>query len=376
MHITAAVFHAILCVFIFISLVPKSTARKKSHKKRPPSNFAFVKYNEFEQRELRIAYEGILALETCIFQNTEDETILLQITNGRRVVQLIHQDGILKDCESTENSKSILQFVQAFMLPEDFVEIEDHGNVFKLYNMTTTQHTSGVDALRHFSKRSFLGPFTETINIKHAKRMCHRLYKQRRRLAKQKQIDDGQAKYRKEMDVIRMVEGANSKNRRRNFEKSMSSAEELGLSSEDIHGLVKDGLRHLGDIPKEKSQQEPTDSHELNDAKNRMDSTGDGLLEQPLDTAHRKLSRRKRSLFENLLIHPGTKWCGRGDIALSNNDLGTDREADICCRDHDLCKEVILPFTTRYNVFNYRIHSLVSCKCDERLVFHIFLYKK
>jgi len=37
---------------------------------------------------------------------------------------------------------------------------------------------------------------------------------------------------------------------------------------------------------------------------------------------------------------PGTKWCGPGNIATSYDDLGTEREVDMCCRapsDHPMC---------------------------------------
>lgn len=43
----------------------------------------------------------------------------------------------------------------------------------------------------------------------------------------------------------------------------------------------------------------------------------------------------------NGLTYPGTKWCGPGDIAANYGDLGTEVEADKCCRDHDHCEEIL-----------------------------------
>ncbi|XP_063896671.1 uncharacterized protein LOC126055209 [Helicoverpa armigera] len=48
----------------------------------------------------------------------------------------------------------------------------------------------------------------------------------------------------------------------------------------------------------------------------------------------------------------GTKWCGPGDISDSYNDLGTEREADMCCRDHDKCPDFIHGGETKYDLTN------------------------
>jgi hypothetical protein len=63
---------------------------------------------------------------------------------------------------------------------------------------------------------------------------------------------------------------------------------------------------------------------------------------------------RKRSTVNRFLMFPGTKWCGRGQTALHYHDIGEDREADVCCRDHDCCPDLIPSFTTRFNIFNFR----------------------
>lgn len=36
-------------------------------------------------------------------------------------------------------------------------------------------------------------------------------------------------------------------------------------------------------------------------------------------------------------IFPGTKWCGPGNIADNDNDLGHWEDTDKCCRAHDFC---------------------------------------
>ena len=37
-------------------------------------------------------------------------------------------------------------------------------------------------------------------------------------------------------------------------------------------------------------------------------------------------------VLNRILIFPGTKWCGKGTVAESYNDLGVHKSADICCR--------------------------------------------
>ncbi|XP_056631489.1 phospholipase A2-like [Diorhabda sublineata] len=63
-------------------------------------------------------------------------------------------------------------------------------------------------------------------------------------------------------------------------------------------------------------------------------------------------------------IYPGTKWCGVGNIADNENDLGFERETDKCCRQHDNCPDVILGHQTKYNLTNPNFFTRLSCMCD------------
>ncbi|XP_044760931.1 phospholipase A2-like isoform X2 [Coccinella septempunctata] len=64
------------------------------------------------------------------------------------------------------------------------------------------------------------------------------------------------------------------------------------------------------------------------------------------------------------LIFPGTKWCGDGDIAQHDDDLGIYREADKCCRAHDKCFDFIPSGESKHNLTNADQVSRMHCDCD------------
>ncbi|KAJ0173197.1 hypothetical protein K1T71_011373 [Dendrolimus kikuchii] len=68
----------------------------------------------------------------------------------------------------------------------------------------------------------------------------------------------------------------------------------------------------------------------------------------------------------NLMIFPGTKWCGAGNTAENYDDLGSARETDMCCRDHDNCPDLILAGETQHNLTNDAFYTRLNCGCDEK----------
>lgn len=51
------------------------------------------------------------------------------------------------------------------------------------------------------------------------------------------------------------------------------------------------------------------------------------------------------------MIFPGTLWCGPGNIAKNESDLGMFAGTDRCCRTHDHC-DGILAGETKYGLVN------------------------
>ncbi|XP_061384986.1 uncharacterized protein LOC116776981 isoform X3 [Danaus plexippus] len=75
--------------------------------------------------------------------------------------------------------------------------------------------------------------------------------------------------------------------------------------------------------------------------------------------------RRKRDM--ELLRVPGTKWCGKGYSATHYSQLGGYTRTDRCCRVHDLrCPFWIGGMEKKYGLYNWRVNTLMHCRCDER----------
>ncbi|XP_076234323.1 uncharacterized protein LOC143179144 isoform X2 [Calliopsis andreniformis] len=84
------------------------------------------------------------------------------------------------------------------------------------------------------------------------------------------------------------------------------------------------------------------------------------------NSSHKQRKGKSRARRDLLMI-PGTQWCGRGHRATKYTNLGGFGSADACCRRHDTACPFFIPaFETRYGLFNWGISSMMHCACDER----------
>ncbi|XP_017038918.1 acidic phospholipase A2 PA4 isoform X2 [Drosophila ficusphila] len=65
-------------------------------------------------------------------------------------------------------------------------------------------------------------------------------------------------------------------------------------------------------------------------------------------------------------IYPGTKWCGPGTAATSYEDLGAHAREDRCCREHDMCPDVLNVGECRRGLCNRGTFTRSHCDCDAR----------
>ncbi|XP_049516744.1 uncharacterized protein LOC125942597 [Dermacentor silvarum] len=73
--------------------------------------------------------------------------------------------------------------------------------------------------------------------------------------------------------------------------------------------------------------------------------------------------------LQSLLIFPGTKWCGAGNVAKNYDDLGSASATDTCCRDHDHSEDSIPAFGTEHGITNYMIYTMTNCPDDNKLFY-------
>ena len=286
-----------------------------------PKNFISLRYNTHGEKELRIAYNNILSLETTFSLSKHSDLVVVmrQITDGRKLVQSVYQGGDIKECDHSKDPAQILDFVADFILPDIFSYDEQFGDVFQSYGLTNVSYNHDV-ALEYFKRRDVLKEFTSMVDMRYSQRKCRSFYKRAKRHAKSESIE--------------------------------SQKQERPVNQDKTSNTENDKSEQFNVIPVSDDTQNGLAKHRI--SKRSTDPV--------------KKSRSKRSAFDfnSVLIFPGTKWCGKGDLAQCYDDLGDDQELDVCCRDHDCCPYMIPPFSSRFNMFNYRFHSLIHCDCDNR----------
>lgn len=65
-------------------------------------------------------------------------------------------------------------------------------------------------------------------------------------------------------------------------------------------------------------------------------------------------------------IYPGTLWCGDGNLARSEHEVGLFKNTDICCKMHDKCP-VSIPSGRQYKgLHNVGSYTRSHCSCDQQ----------
>ncbi|XP_064460220.1 uncharacterized protein LOC135370408 [Ornithodoros turicata] len=258
------------------------------------------------ERERKIHFRKLTAVETFVDLNGKPGLALRQLSDGSSFLQLIFSGSSLIDCEYVNDPRSVSKFFRN--LAHDFACAEHrsrerlktvgHSRRFRTWGNDTVCDIELISPQNDtfkliYSGRDLAGKEWKTLlNMRAMKRQCRKLHREIR----------------------------------------------LAL------------LRHKSNVKEDDtaSSLEDVDVRDIQE------------FQQGRDTS--AMLRRKRDLF----MYPGTNWCGTGNSARKFNELGTNSMADRCCRDHDHCPYTVEAFAKKFHMFNYRIHTVSHCECDER----------
>ncbi|KAH3752588.1 uncharacterized protein LOC127847724 [Dreissena polymorpha] len=247
---------------------------------------------------------------------------LRQVTDGRDILQAVFQGGALKECDLSSDTNQMLDFISSFIMGDREICREDFGDVFVSTSITNyTKHNMSLAHLT-FQDATELGELEDYVNMKALRRDCRKF------LVKATETAEQEAKSGNFTDLLAEIINTLDPEKLNSYKGILPAPPKETLLTPQDHNLSKRSAA----VPVKKNQR----------------------------------SKRGAFDFSSVLIFPGTKWCGKGDLAQCFDDLGDDHELDMCCRDHDCCPFVIPPFTSRHNLFNYRLHSLLHCECDQR----------
>ncbi|KAK9752815.1 Phospholipase A2 [Popillia japonica] len=123
---------AYCCLMLLISASvmtfgePEYHQRNHHHQKRRMNNFVSVNYLPNGQIETRVHYNGISAKETSASNRNDSGLTVRELTDGRRFIHLVYENGTLKDCNYGKRRQQIQSFLNIF---DDSNRIEDTNNI-------------------------------------------------------------------------------------------------------------------------------------------------------------------------------------------------------------------------------------------------------
>jgi len=96
----------------------------------------------------------------------------------------------------------------------------------------------------------------------------------------------------------------------------------------------------------------------------RSDAAPTSARLQPGQISSRKDVQEKRA--DSFLIFPGTLWCGAGNNAEDDSQLGEYADVDACCREHDHCPYSVAGYSTKDHYYNSHYSTVSDCDCDNK----------
>ncbi|XP_045782208.1 uncharacterized protein LOC123878878 isoform X1 [Maniola jurtina] len=322
----------------------------RRHLNKEMVNFVMTDVLVDGEIENRIHFNGVTAKET--FVSADGSGLKLrQLTDGRHLVQVIYTpNGVLQDCEYLSEPKSARNFIKT-LRKELKLALDEES--YRLLEKTPRNYEE-ERYYRHFGNVTFrilkngekLPPDVASwFNYDRLKTEC----------------------FEKHEELTFMMENRNkvSENSLQRSRRSLRENFIMPGTKWCGAGQLAETYTELGPDRNEDRCCRAHDNCRMNIGgfKRRF-----GYFNvMPFTISHCRCDRRKKRDSMELLRVPGTKWCGKGYSATRYSQLGGYTRTDRCCRVHDLrCPFWIGGAEKKYGLYNWRVNTLMHCRCDER----------
>ncbi|XP_026749342.2 uncharacterized protein LOC113510121 isoform X1 [Galleria mellonella] len=302
------------------------------------------------EMEVRVHFNGITAKETSVGSDGHGLK-LRQLTDGRHLVQMIYApNGDIQDCEHITQGRSARNFLKTLRkelklaLDEETYRILernphnfDNENFYRhFYNMTVRILKNG---------EGLPSDVVEWLDYDRLKTECLQRHE----------------------EMTYMMENRNKVSENSLARSRRSIRENFILPGTKWCGAGQLATRY-NELGADSTEDRCCRAHDncrvnIGAFKRRF-----GYFNyRPFTVSHCRCDRRTKRDATELLRVPGTKWCGKGFSATRYSQLGGYSRTDRCCRIHDLrCPFWIGGMEKKYGVYNWRVNTLMHCRCDER----------
>ncbi|XP_061384984.1 uncharacterized protein LOC116776981 isoform X1 [Danaus plexippus] len=293
--------------------------------------------------ENRIHYNGITAKETFVGKDGNGLK-LRQLSDGRHLIQIIYtSDGEIQDCEYI-SGRPAREFLRSLRKELKQALDEETSRIYqrdKDIGDEKFYRTFGNVTFRVLRNEKLPSDISNWMDYDRLKQECFQRHEQ--------------LKY-----MMENRDNSNHQRSRRSIRENfiMPGTKWCGA------GQLAESYNDLGS---DRDEDRCCRSHDNCRANIGPFKRKFGLFNfRPYTISHCRCDRRRKRDMELLRV-PGTKWCGKGYSATHYSQLGGYTRTDRCCRVHDLrCPFWIGGMEKKYGLYNWRVNTLMHCRCDER----------
>lgn len=176
-------------------LDPESDLEKPGRRPRfVGTNFAHYQDIPHGEREIRVFYDEVIAMETVVKSRGETALFYREVTDGKKLVQLVYTKAdTIADCDVTRNRDDVKRFIARFLQTE-VAELEFSGKMHTIdvgrYAANADVFTATNSTFELLDNRALRQPYTAMVDILSLKSDCQDVHHLQRQIKHERESGD------------------------------------------------------------------------------------------------------------------------------------------------------------------------------------------